>query len=185
MSGYPATPCRLAAAEGYGAGLACRTDPSHQIPLVAITDAQYDDSPRRFAEAHTCPRCGGPVHVAWWGPLYRLDGRRYISHQLPPGAMFWSTWGHGTGAGHPCFYWDNCAGPHLHVVLPNGHHWDIDSRATNCTQKAERTHRCWVRVGDPPAVSVAKGGKTCAAGAGSILSGDYHGFLRDGVLTAG
>lgn len=24
---------------------------------------------------------------------------------------------------------------------------------------------------------------TCAAGAGSILSGDYHGFLRHGVLT--
>lgn len=48
-------------------------------------------------------------------------------------------------------------------------------------------HKCWVRHGDPRAsnVTVDKNGDTCSAGAGSILAGDYHGFLQAGVLTAG
>jgi len=28
-------------------------------------------------------------------------------------------------------------------------------------------------------------GGTCSAGASSIQAGDYHGFLRNGILTAG
>ena len=71
------------------------------------------------------------------------------------------------------------------MILPNGVPWDIDSRASNCAKKQDRLHRCWVRIGEPPNVTVQKGGNTCPAGAGSIAAADYHGFLRSGVLTAG
>jgi hypothetical protein len=76
-------------------------------------------------------------------------------------------------------------GDHLVVVCPNGYTWDIDSRASNCTMPYDYNHRCWVRHGDPPKITVDKNGVTCAAGAGSILAGDYHGFLQNGILTAG
>lgn len=76
-------------------------------------------------------------------------------------------------------------GPQLTVVCPNGAEWTIDSRASNCTLPYDYEHRCWVRHGDPPNVTVDKNGLTCAAGGGSIQAGDYHGFLQNGVLTAG
>lgn len=74
----------------------------------------------------------------------------------------------------------------LMVRCPNGHDWNVDSEASNCTRKGE-PHQCWVRHGDPRGcqVTVDKNGDTCAAGAGSILAGDYHGFLQAGILTAG
>ena len=88
--------------------------------------------------------------------------------------------------------WSNCDGKHLVVVLPNGAHWDVDSRASNCTKRDERTHRCWVRKGDPGGgdLHIDKDGDTCAAGAGSILSHggggrrEYHGHLHHGELRA-
>lgn len=87
---------------------------------------------------------------------------------------------------HCWFGWENCDGEHLVAVLPNGHHWHPDQRASNCTLPEDKTHRCWVRHGDPrkgEAVHVDKNGNTCQAGAGSILSGNYHGFLHHGELT--
>lgn len=94
----------------------------------------------------------------------------------PPGAS-WDAW------------WMHSSRPdkiYLMVRLPNGHDWAVDSQASNCTRKGE-THECWVRHGAPRdcRVTVDKDGDTCAAGAGSIQAGDYHGFLRNGVLTAG
>jgi hypothetical protein len=74
------------------------------------------------------------------------------------------------------------SGPQLEVILPDLTPWNIDSRAHNCTMPADFDHRCWVRHGEPPAITVDKNGLTCAAGAGSIQSGGYHGFLRDGRL---
>lgn len=70
----------------------------------------------------------------------------------------------------------------LYVRLPNGRDWHIDGRASNCTRRDDNVHQCWVRHGEPPDVTVGKDGDTCAAGAGSILAGDYHGFLRGGYL---
>lgn len=147
----------------------------------------------------SCDRCSTPV--PWDAPdrpcgcsdpectqtrsgLSRFGGQRIVwstaSGKLEPGAMYF---GQPHRAEHGCFDWDNCDGRHLHVVLPNGHPWDIDSRANNCDRKDDRTHRCWVREGDPPNVTAGKtGGNTCTAGGGSILSGSYHGFLRNGVL---
>lgn len=86
--------------------------------------------------------------------------------------------------------WTNCDGKHLMVCLPNKRHWDVDSRASNCTLKDEGKHRCWVRHGTPPVIHVDKNGITCRAGAGSIQSYGapsagipaWHGFLTNGFL---
>lgn len=78
--------------------------------------------------------------------------------------------------------WDNQYDPPLHVSTPGGD-WNIDSRASNCTLKNDRLHRCWIRHGAPPNITVDKAGRTCSAGAGSIQAGTYHGFLRNGQLT--
>lgn len=53
------------------------------------------------------------------------------------------------------------------------------------TYEDARPHKCWIRHGDPRTsnVHVDKNGVTCGAGAGSIISGSYHGFLHNGFLT--
>lgn len=93
----------------------------------------------------------------------------------PPGAMWHAWW-------LPSL-WRGDDGIALGVVLPNSSIWMVDSQASNCTRPGE-PHKCWVRHGDPRQghVTVDKVGDTCAAGAGSIQAGDYHGFLRDGRL---
>lgn len=98
------------------------------------------------------------------------------SGELEPGCMYWDdNLPENT-------YWDNQRGPMLHVVCPNGRHWNIDSRASNCGSPDNKTHRCWVRHGDPETgiVTVDKKGETCSAGSGSIIIGGYHGFLSNG-----
>lgn len=74
-------------------------------------------------------------------------------------------------------------GIYLMVRLPDGHDWAVDSQASNCTRPGE-PHKCWIRHGDPRdcKVTVDKDGDTCSAGAGSIGTPDWHGFLRDGQL---
>lgn len=132
-----------------------------------------------------CEDCGTPI--PWDDDGVRVGGGVHTvydtpSGQLEPGCLYWGDW----LDEHGCFYgWTNCEGRHLMAVLPNGHHWDIDSRASNCGSPGDTEHRCWVRHGEPPAVHVDKNGRTCSAGAGSIVGGDYHGFLHDGVFTAG
>lgn len=143
-----------------------------------------------------CIRCGEEIP---WGAMRdccgdqdcdeivpvvsRSAGRTTIwdtpSGQLEPGDMYWGEQ-HGP---YGCYHWDNCDGRHLHVLLPNNFPWDIDSRASNCNLPDDRQHRCWVREGEPPNITVGKAGLTCSAGAGSIASGTYHGFLRNGVFT--
>jgi len=93
-----------------------------------------------------------------------------------PGDLYYTSF---HDPGH-CPYWDNCDGRHLHGVVPNGDHWDIDSRCSNCTLREDRLHRCWVRSGTPEdgTLHVGKGGLTCAAGAGSIQTAGWHGFLH-------
>jgi len=74
----------------------------------------------------------------------------------------------------------------LMVRCPDGHDWMVDSRASNCGLPDDDVHRCWVRHGDPRQchVTVDKDGLTCSAGAGSIATPNWHGFLRDGQLVA-
>ena len=99
------------------------------------------------------------------------------SGDLEPGCLYWNTW-------YPKnFFWDNHDGPHLMAVLPNNNHWNIDSRASNCTMPDDKIHRCWVRHGEVPNITVDKNGNTCQAGGGSIEVRDYHGFLQNGNFT--
>jgi hypothetical protein len=112
----------------------------------------------------------------------RSDGKPPATIQnAPAGAMWYADW-------MPDFY----RGPDGHCLVvrcPNMMDWVIDGRATNCTKPKDRTHKCWVRIGEPPNVTISKKGNTCSAGAGSIGIGEgdkhYHGFLRDGKLTDG
>ncbi len=99
----------------------------------------------------------------------------------PPGAM-WDAW----------WYRDHqestgTDGRSLVVRLPNGHEWCMDFRCSNCTLPQDNVHKCWVRHGDPPNLTVNKDGVTCQAGAGSIWSrqghpDEWHGFLTKGKL---
>lgn len=107
------------------------------------------------------------------------DGTLVSLRDADPGACWDAWWLHEM--------WPRVDGICLMVKLANGHDWTVDSEASNCTRPGE-PHECWVRHGDPREchVTVDKNSpNTCAAGGGSILAGDYHGFLQDGVLTAG
>jgi hypothetical protein len=86
------------------------------------------------------------------------------------------------GYWHPHFDNVTFPDPPLCVRTPGGD-WVIDSRASNCPLKEDNTHKCWPRQGTAPSITVDKAfGNTCGAGGGSIISGNYHGFLRDGFL---
>jgi len=121
-----------------------------------------------------------------WHPLWkRADGAagEWSLRDAPPGAIWNATWMGDFARGKD--------GRCLVAKLPNGHDWMIDGPASNCTMQGEKTHRCWIRHGEPPKLTVDKNAgtedasapTTCAAGAGSIASGDYHGFLQGGVFT--
>lgn len=85
----------------------------------------------------------------------------------------------------------NCDSPCKHCGVP--YHSHERSTCPNPAPEGQpglagsyedaRPHKCWVRHGDAPAITVDKQGVTCGAGAGSIMAGNYHGFLRDGRLT--
>ncbi|BDI33376.1 hypothetical protein CCAX7_54270 [Capsulimonas corticalis] len=99
-----------------------------------------------------------------------------LSHPREPGMMWYLDSEYATD-----FYGVGLDGRTLSVQTPGGQ-WVIDSRANNCTRPDDKGHRCWVRHGVPPEINVDKAGDTCAAGAGSIMCGNYHGFLRNGYL---
>lgn len=69
----------------------------------------------------------------------------------------------------------------LCVRTPGGD-WLLDQRASNCGKPDDSTHRCWVRHGTAPAITVDKNGDTCTAGGGGIVFTNWCGFLRDGYL---
>lgn len=108
--------------------------------------------------------------------IYRAeDGREFTLRDVPPGAM-WDAW---WGSEH----WKGPDGKSMTVVCPDGTQWCIDARASNCTMPEDKVHRCWIRHGEPPNLTVDKNGVTCAAGAGSIAVPGYHGFLQNGSFT--
>lgn len=137
--------------------------------------ATFDDGSIRDFESKDA---AGVVNWRTLAPLYRLpDGSHCPSNELPPGAVY---------ALIEDYYPKGPDGRTLFAVLPNRHHWTIDSRASNCTRKDDDVHRCWCRHGRPEdgTLHVDKNGDTCAAGAGSIVSGDFHGFLHNGHLVS-
>lgn len=143
------------------------------------------DSPGWDAAPKTCA-CGyaftkDDSRVGHGKPFWRRrDTGEVIKGKLPPGALY---------VNEPMkrqdgWEYKGADGLNVVCVLPNGNHWWIDSRASNCTKKDDIVHRCWVRHGTLDGmVHVDKNGNTCAAGGGSIVSGNYHGFLHQGVLT--
>lgn len=133
-----------------------------------------------------CDHCGAPVSADAIRQVFNKRLYNTSSGNPEPGDLFWAPWYHHPDYKRACCKWDNCNDPrgHLMAVLPNGHQWDIDSRASNCTMKEDRTHRCWVKHGEPPDIHVDKNGHTCQAGAGSIAVEGYHGFLHNGEFTS-
>ena len=115
--------------------------------------------------------------------LYQRSDTRELTTlgEALPGALWFCDWMLAEGS-------DLFRGPDGHSLcarLPNGHDWQVDGIAANCTQPQDHKHKCWVRHGDPrqpETLTVDKNGNTCAAGAGSIQSGSYHGFLRNGCF---
>jgi hypothetical protein len=59
-------------------------------------------------------------------------------------------------------------GRYLVVRLPGNHEWAIDGPSSQ-----HREPGAWTRTGTPPRITASP----------SILAGDYHGWLRDGVLS--
>lgn len=112
--------------------------------------------------------------------IYRRadDGSLVTLRDAPIGAMWYADWFLVDGSN----IWRGPDGHSLCVRLPGNHDWLVDGRASNCTMPNDKEHKCWVRHGKPPVVTVDKKGLTCAAGAGSIGVPGWHGFLRNGEL---
>ena len=114
------------------------------------------------------------VRPGVFAPLYRMpDGSLTTLADAPAGAMTRETWAPGRSQD---------GGAPLIVKLPDGDLWYVDDRASNCGRPDDNTHHCWIRHGVLPDITVDKNGDTCSAGAGSIMSTAYHGFLRGGYL---
>lgn len=126
-----------------------------------------------------CPACG-QVSTMWsqgWNPIYRRPGGQELNpdgRKLPAGACY---------AMDPEYARVGPDGRALAVVLPDGVHWHIDSRASNCKLPDDETHYCWARTGRPEdgTLDVRKGDPRDAGG-GSIKTNRYHGHLRDAHL---
>lgn len=60
-----------------------------------------------------------------------------------------------------------------------------EMRASNCDRKDDGEHHCWVRHGDARKneCHIDKNGLTCNAGAGSIVTNGWHGFIHHGFVT--
>lgn len=195
-----ACPAKQPWASGYRPGCDASSAAFATVPLVVRAEGELagvrervPDWPRDDPHWPTvCASCGQPfTHDEMWqtngDPIMRVVavvpgaalavGEVAATDDLPPGAMWFPEWLREWSLGFD--------GRGLMVKLPDGHLWQVDSEANNCTRKGDRSHRCWLRQGEPPFVTVNKEPRhlTCDAGAGSILSPGYHGFLVDGVLT--
>ena len=113
-------------------------------------------------------------------------GDVYTLRTAPPGAIWDTPWLKERHIPHPrkgksLVFAPGSDGLILTCKTPGGD-WCIDGRCSNCSMPEDNEHRCWVRHGDVPEIHVDKNGYTCQAGAGSIISGSYHGFLHNGCL---
>lgn len=134
-----------------------------------------------FSEA-ALNRIGGSKGRGW----ERLDtGQRADNlNDFGPGAMWFVSWYKNDETGlytHPGFGKGFSESP-LSVRTPGGD-WLVDARCSNCSLPEDDTHKCWPRTGIAPEITVDKNlGHTCNVGGGSVIQGDYHGFLRGGFL---
>jgi hypothetical protein len=158
----------------------------HTVVLHGV-ERPPDDDPRWPTQCGKCAFVFAPAdeHQLFYDQLYaRVDTGEIVAlRDAPPGAMWDGWWLHGLSGGALCG--PTVDGRNLFVRLPNGRDWHIDGRASNCTMPKDDVHHCWIRHGNPPDLMVDKNGVTCAAGAGSIQAGDYHGFLGQGGAPPG
>jgi hypothetical protein len=144
-----------------------------------MTYNRFGGEPEDYTEWPTkCDHCDAIAPEETKRQVFNKRLYNTPSGDLEPGCLYYAPW-------YDDVYWDNQSTPSLCAICPNGGHWVIDGRASNCTMPEDKTHRCWVRHGDPEngTIHVDKNGHTCAAGGGSIISGDYHGFLHNGEFT--
>jgi hypothetical protein len=130
-----------------------------------------------------CGQCGEAIgQGGFWvvdnDRIYRAvgTGAEMTLDGAPPGACWDATW-----------YPDNYRGPDgrsLTVRLPGDlrNDWIIDSKASNCKRAPDYAGKCWVRSGKPEDGTLDVRSCGCGAGAGSIRTPRYHGFLHRGHL---
>jgi hypothetical protein len=162
--------------EGWDRKLFWHSGPRTRSELTADENALW---PRGCARCSYTFAEADPWQIFSESIYRRLDtGEVFRLSRAPIGAMWWLEWMQGL--------WNPQLGSSpLCVMLPGHHEWIIDSQANNCSMKDDynqQRHHCWVAHGAPPDVTVDKNGRTCAAGAGSIVVPGYHGFLRGGYL---
>ena len=157
-----------------------REDLVDEDGVLRICRDEYPDDPR-WPDACACGYVFGDddARQVFTDLLYRRadTGAVLALADAPPGAMWDAVWWPDKGPDGRC----------LMVRCPDGRDWMIDGRANNCTSPNDAEHRCWVRTGEVPNITVGKsapGQRTCSAGGGSIATQGYHGFLRDGAFTA-
>lgn len=159
----------------------------NQEGYIETKEEDWDRNDPRFKMI--CDHCGGAfisgTKQLFIESLYidTRNGNLVTIKSAEPGAM-WDAW---WMSKHCKDSKDNMwVGPEdrksLMCKLPDGHEWHIDGQASNCTMKNDHIHKCWVRHGTPPNLTVDKNGHTCQAGAGSIQSPKWHGFLTNGIL---
>jgi ribosomal protein S26 len=157
--------------------------------VVRDNDGYRESAPADLNEVRwptQCDKCGAAVPQEAAKQVFELEiyvddaGKQHSIRDAVEG-MMWDAWWMGKGYEGP-------DGKCLCVVCPGGHQWMIDGPASNCTMKEDRgpfdsAHRCWVRHGELPKITVDKNGRTCSAGGGSIQTSNYHGFLQNGEFT--
>lgn len=167
----------------------CESGHGHDAS-VRIEDGPYQNTEQRWDKSDPrwpkeCDRCHALLDDTTNWQLFALQ--QYLREdtgeifslgpdkgtQVPAGGMWFADWMQDI--------WKGPDGKCLNVMTPGGP-WCIDSDASNCTRKDDKVHKCWVRHGVAPDITVDKNGDTCAAGAGSIMCRDYHGFLQKGYL---
>ena len=150
-------------------------------------EADFDKIPWENESPVPCEKCSGSASFSCRGgiKIYRRTdtGEEVTELRKLPGACYEEVDG-AWDSRHKCKRFGP-DGKALTVILPNGIPWCIDSRAKNCTRPDDLVHRCWVRSGNvlEGTLHVDKNGDTCQAGAGSIVAGDFHGFLINGFIT--
>lgn len=188
-----------------GGGYDCAHGHHHALVYTGLEDATYEDRDGRQTLGlrpdvahddprwpHTCAQLCGYEFTDddqwqdWQEQVYRRTdtGDLRVLHQASPSpdapsaepGACWDAWWMPFSRG--------VDGICLMVRCPDGHDWMVDSRASNCGSPDDNVHHCWVRHGNPREcrVTVDKNGATCSAGAGSIATPNWHGFLRDGQL---
>lgn len=193
MTGIPIVFCERTGLEKFVRGYECPA--GHKFER----DARGRDWPKRKARC-SCGKLADCRSISSFIEMRRVDtGETFPSpRELPVGAVYadWDQYGDGDNP-HNWTKAPDAEGKRYRVFrpgddgrvlvckLPDGHHWIIDSRCNNCGSPNDDEHWCWVRHGKPEdgTLHVDKNGLTCSAGAGSIQSGNFHGFLHNGQIT--